>query len=151
MPENTGATQTTHDRQTRIRDDGERGRAGGEDETNSHSSPRERGLDRGEGLGLERSWWIEVTGVGDGSRGRWIEAVPRRRMGGAESPSQSPKGNRRRVGREREQERVRGAERWGPGGRGAEEVVRLAAGGGGGADRAVRTGASRAVLAYVPG
>jgi hypothetical protein len=47
---------------------------------------RERGLDRGEGLGLERSWWIG--------------AAPRRRTGGAESPSQSPKGNRRRVERE---------------------------------------------------
>jgi hypothetical protein len=38
----------------------------------------------------------------------------------------------------------------GPRGRGAEEVVRLAAGGGGGPDRAIRTGAGRAVPAHVP-
>jgi hypothetical protein len=102
-------------------------------------------LDRGEGLGLERSWWIEVTGVGDGSQGRWIEAAPRRRTGGAESPSQSPKGNHRRVGREREQgasARLRGGDR----GQGGSK-----AGGGGGLDRAVRSGAGRAVPAHVPG
>jgi hypothetical protein len=57
-------------------------------------------LDRGEGLGLERSWWIEVTGVGDGSRGRWIGAAPRR-WGFADSPSQSPPS--------REREREQGA------------------------------------------
>ena len=45
MPENTGATQTTHDRQRPIRDDGELGRAGGEDETTTrtHIVHRERG------------------------------------------------------------------------------------------------------------
>jgi hypothetical protein len=45
MPENTGATQTTHDRQRPIRDDGERGRAGGEGETTTrtHIVHRERG------------------------------------------------------------------------------------------------------------
>jgi hypothetical protein len=37
MPENTGATQTTHDRQRPIRDDDERGRAGGEDETTTRT------------------------------------------------------------------------------------------------------------------
>jgi hypothetical protein len=31
------------DRQTPIRDDGKRGRGGLDDNTNSHSSPRERG------------------------------------------------------------------------------------------------------------
>jgi hypothetical protein len=39
----------------------------------------------------------------------------------------------------------------GPRGRGAKEVVRLTAGGGGGPDRAVHTGADRAVPAHVPG
>jgi hypothetical protein len=45
MPENTGATQTTHNRQRPIRDDGELGRAGGEDETTTrtHIVHRERG------------------------------------------------------------------------------------------------------------
>jgi hypothetical protein len=45
MLENMGATQTTHDRQTLIRDDGERGRVGGEDETTTrtHIVHRERG------------------------------------------------------------------------------------------------------------
>jgi hypothetical protein len=38
----------------------------------------------------------------------------------------------------------------GPKGRGAEEVVRLAASDGGGPDRAVRTGAGHAVPAHVP-
>jgi hypothetical protein len=53
-------------------------------------------LDRGEGL--ERSWWIEVTGVGDGSRGRWTGAAPRRRRRRGIANRQV---NRRRVGRER--------------------------------------------------
>jgi hypothetical protein len=116
MPENMGATQTTHDRQRPIRDDGERGRAGGEGETTTrtHIVHRERGLDRGEGLGLERSWWIEVTGVGDGSRGRWIGAAPRQR-GFADSPSQSSSSREREgAGSERVRMRVRGTERWGP-------------------------------------
>jgi hypothetical protein len=52
MLENTGATQTTHDRQTPIRDDDERGgggrRGGLDDNTNSHSSPR---VERGDWIG----------------------------------------------------------------------------------------------------
>jgi hypothetical protein len=45
MPEYTGATQTTHDRHRPIRDDGELGRAGGEDETTTrtHIVHQERG------------------------------------------------------------------------------------------------------------
>jgi hypothetical protein len=50
MPENTGATQTTHDKQRPIRDDGERGRAGGEGETTprTHIVHREKGYWIGE-------------------------------------------------------------------------------------------------------
>jgi hypothetical protein len=49
-------------------------------------------------LGLERRWWIEVTGVGDGRRGRWIGAAPRRRTGGAELPIAKGESLNRRVG-----------------------------------------------------
>jgi hypothetical protein len=109
-PDDTRQTETDSSR----RRAGEGRRGGRDDNTNSHSSPREGGLDRGEGLGLEMSWWIEVTGVGDRSRGRWIGAAPRRR-GFADSPSQSPPSREREGARsERVRMRVRGTERWGP-------------------------------------